>query len=113
MNELFNSEGARASCSCVSTLPELPAASVELVARERKSRVRGRPPDSQSMQPHADRVPMSQAQLKLERRTAVHVNGWSTEPKVPATAPIPDCMGSNSGRNPANSNPPLLQCVLL
>ena len=43
MNELFNSEGARASCSCVSTLPELPVASVEPVATERKSRVRGRP----------------------------------------------------------------------
>ena len=54
MNGLFNSEIARASCSCVSALPELPVASVEPVARERKSRVRGRPPDSQSVQPHAD-----------------------------------------------------------
>ena len=58
MNELFNSEGSRASCSCVSALPELPVANVEPLARERKSRARGRPPDSQSVQQHVDRVPM-------------------------------------------------------
>ena len=47
INILFNSEGAKASCSCVSALTQFPAPSVEPVARERKSRVRGRPPDSQ------------------------------------------------------------------
>ena len=89
-NELFNSEGARASCSCVSALTEFPAVSTEPTARERKARVRGRPPDSQSVQPHTNRVPMRQAQLKPEKQTAG--NGWSTDPKVPATVPVLDCM---------------------
>ena len=77
MNVLFNSEGARASCNCDSlqcdsavsitrpmcgTLLELPLASVEPVARERKSRVRGRPPDSQPEKQYTDLVPMRQAQ---------------------------------------------------
>ena len=46
---------------------------------------------------------MRQAQLKPEKRTAG--NGWSTDPKVPATVPVPDCMGSDPGRHPADSNP--------
>ena len=45
---------------------------------------------------------MRQAQLKPEKRTAG--NGWSTDPKVPVTVPVPDCMGSNPGRHPADNN---------
>ena len=105
MDVLFNSEGARASCNCDS-LSEFPVASVAPVARETKARVRGRPPDSQSVQPHADLlvVPMRQAQLNLEKQTAG--NGWNTNPKVLATptAPVPECMGSDPGRHPADSN---------
>ena len=86
MSALFNSEGASASCNCVSALTEFPAASTEPTARERKARVRGRPPDSQLEQQHADRVLMRQAQPKLEKQTAG--NGSNTEPKVPATPTV-------------------------
>ena len=103
MSELFNSEGASASCNCVGALTEFPAVSTEPTARERKARVRGRPPDSQPEQQRVNRVPMRQAQLKPEKRTAG--NGWSTDPKVAATVPVPDCMGSDPGRHPDDSNP--------
>ena len=112
MSALFNSEGASASCNCVSALTEFPAASTEPTARERKARVRGRPPDSQPEQQRADRVLMRQAQPMLEKQTAG--NGSNTEPKVPATptASVPDCMGSDPGRHPADSNPnPAAMCA--
>ena len=113
MSELFNSEGASASCNCVSARIEFPAVSTEPTARERKARVRGRPPDSQPVQQHAERVLlMRQAQQMLEKQTAG--NGSNTEPKVHATptASVPDCMGSDPGRYPANSNPnPAAMCA--
>ena len=114
MNEPFNSEAARASCNCDS-LQLLPATvvSVAPVARERKSRVRGRPPDSQPERQYADLVPMRQAHPKLEKQTAG--NGSSTEPKVLATliASVLDCMGSDHGRYPVAMTLTLLLCALL
>ena len=73
--------------------------------------MRGRPPDSQSVQPH-DQVQMRQAQLKLERQTSG--NGWNTNPKILATptAPISDCVGSDPGRYPADNNlNPAVMCT--
>ena len=104
MSVLFNSARTIANCNSAHALTVQPAQPepVNLTAkpttRERRSRARGRPPDTQLEQSRADCAPMSQVPLKTTAG-----NGSATEPKVPS-ATLYECMGSSPDRHPVVSS---------
>ena len=80
--------------------PESVSLTAKPIARERRSRARGRPPDTQPGQSCTDRAPMS-SQVPLKKTTPG--NGSATEMKVPS-ATLHECMGSSPGRHPVVSS---------
>ena len=109
MSVLFNSERTAENCNSVVAVhalliqpapnePDSPT--VKPIARERRSRARGRPPDTQPGQSCTDRAPMS-SQVPLKKTTPG--NGSATELKVPS-ATLHECMGSSPGRHPVVSS---------